>query len=90
MISDDSENLLAIEKVTEIVGKTRNYGSTAKDLKEEQRHVEIRLREKEEVCQTDAMRRKEHEDQRAHREEEQVRKNSLWMEKTIGILILDT
>lgn len=76
MIRDDMENVLVMETAMASVGKTRNYGATAKDLEEERRQVEIRLREKEEACQTEAKHRTEEEDQRAQREEERVRKHS--------------
>lgn len=73
MNNDDLENVLVTEKVMESVGKARNYGPTTKDLEEELRQVEIRLREKEEARQAEATRRKEEEEQRAQQQEEWVR-----------------
>ncbi|XP_053488463.1 adenylate kinase 7-like [Ictalurus furcatus] len=71
--NDDLENVLVMEKVMESVGKARNYGPTTKDLEEELRQVEIRLREKEEARQAEAKRRKEEEEQRAQQQEEWIR-----------------
>ncbi|XP_060788918.1 adenylate kinase 7-like [Neoarius graeffei] len=68
--SDDLENVLVIEKMIESVGKARNYGPTIKDLEEERRQVEIRLREKEEARQAESKRKKEEEEQRAQQQEE--------------------
>ncbi|XP_058254428.1 adenylate kinase 7-like isoform X2 [Hemibagrus wyckioides] len=68
--SDDSENILATEKVLEIVGKARNYGPTSKDVEEERRRAEIRLSEKEEARQDEAKRKKEEEELWAKQEEE--------------------
>ncbi|XP_017331269.1 adenylate kinase 7 isoform X2 [Ictalurus punctatus] len=73
MNNDDLENVLVTEKVMESVGKARNYGPTTKDLEEELRQVEIRLREKEEARQAEATRRKEEEEQRAQQQEEWIR-----------------
>lgn len=71
--NDDVENVLVMEKVMESVGKARNYGATTKDLEEELRQVEIRLKEKEAAHQAEAKRRKEEEEQRAQQHEEWIR-----------------
>ncbi|XP_053366009.1 adenylate kinase 7-like [Clarias gariepinus] len=68
--SDDLENVLVMEKVMESVGKARNYGGTAKDLEEEWRQAEIRLREKAEARQAEAQLKKDVEEQRAREQEE--------------------
>ncbi|KAF5894796.1 adenylate kinase 7-like, partial [Clarias magur] len=68
--SDDLENVLVMEKVMESVGKARNYGATAKDLEEEWRQAEIRLREKEEARQAEAEPKRDEEEQRAREQEE--------------------
>lgn len=62
-----------IEKVTESVGKPRNYGPTAKDMEEERRQVEVRRREKDAGRHDEARREKKEEMQRLRQEEERVR-----------------
>ncbi|GAA6075528.1 adenylate kinase 7-like, partial [Tachysurus ichikawai] len=69
--SDDSENVLVMEKVTKSLGKNRNYSPTSKDL-EERKQVEIRLMEKAEAEQDEAKRKKD-EELRAQQEEERDR-----------------
>lgn len=66
-----------IEKMIESVGKARNYGPTTKDLEEERRQVEIRLREKEEARQAESKHKKEEEEQRAQQQKEWVRTHTL-------------
>lgn len=65
-----------MEKVLERVGKPRNYGSTAKDLEEARRQVEIRLGQKEEARQVEAKRKKEEEEQQAQQQEQRVRRHT--------------
>ncbi|KAI5610837.1 adenylate kinase 7, partial [Silurus asotus] len=67
--SDDLENVLVMERVMESVGEVRNYGSTAKDLEEERRQVEIILSKMEEDRQAEAKCKKEEEEQRAKQQE---------------------
>lgn len=57
----------------ESVGKARNYGGTAKDLEEEWRQAEIRLREKAEARQAEAEPKKDEEEQRGREQEGLVR-----------------
>ncbi|TSV68140.1 Adenylate kinase 7 [Bagarius yarrelli] len=61
--SDDPENVLVIDKVLKTVGKVRNYGPTAKHLKEQRRKNEIRMREEEEARNAEAKSRKNEEEE---------------------------
>ncbi|KAK3563495.1 hypothetical protein QTP86_030362 [Hemibagrus guttatus] len=87
---DDLENVLAMEKVMEIVGKARNYGPTSKDVEEERRQAEIRLREKEEARQDEAKRKMEEEELRAKQEEEWNRRLENERQQEVALLMSES
>lgn len=61
-----------MEKVKERVGKVRNYGPTSKDLEDERRQAEVRLREKDEASRDEAEHKKEEEERQTRQQEERV------------------